>query len=58
MDEIFVENVGDKENGRDNERPSHAVPVGDFTVCFDAKKTRKEKEGRDGVESCIEGRKV
>jgi len=58
MDEIFVEDVGDKENGRDNEGARHAVSVGDFPIRFDAKKASEKEKCRDGVEPRIEGRKV
>jgi len=58
VDENFVEDVGDKENGRDDEGASHTVSVGDFPVRFDAKKASEKEKCRDGVEPRIEGRKV
>ena len=58
MNENFVEDVGDKENGRDDEGASHTVSVGDFPVRFDAKKASEKEKCRDGVEARIEGRKV
>ena len=58
VDENFVEDVGDKENGRDDEGASHTVSVGDFPVRFDAKKASEKEKCRDGVEARIEGRKV
>ena len=58
MNENFVQDVGSEKNGRDDKGASHAVPMGDFPVRFNAEKTRKEKECRDKVEARIKGRKV